>query len=277
MRCIDCGIKCSGLRCKKHGPLRYPRNSIDLLSLTIDKVKFTAIDAGGIALPVKMKFIYNCDKCSKQYKAALGYERKKRYPWHCKSCAITLAWVEEQYREIHVRELKKANSTIAARFRRSVMSKLNWSDDNTRKRMLTRDWSAASRKGKITKMQNLISGKTKYKVPHGKRTLVGTTWMRSTYEARFATFLTLQNIEWVYEPKWFEIGSGKLYLPDFYVPSFDVYVEVKGWWRDDAKEKFDAFRMIYSNLRYALVMLDELKAFERGEKSFETCIIEARG
>ena len=41
------------------------------------------------------------------------------------------------------------------------------------------------------------------------------------------------------------IVDGKAYLPDFYVPSLGVYVEVKGWWRDDARQKFDAFMKLY--------------------------------
>jgi hypothetical protein len=280
-KCIDCEKLVYSLRCKPcagmyRAKMTAARHLIDFTTLVIDEVNFTASDEKGVVLPIKMKFEYACKRCKKLYKATLGYERGKKHPWHCKSCAISLEWDNSSYREKHVVELKKANSTIAARQRTSNQSRLNWKNVDTRARMLNRDWRVASAKGHITRFNNLLSGKTIYRVSHGKRVLVCTTWMRSTYEARFANLLSSQNIDWLYEPKYFDVGNNKVYLPDFYLPSYDVYVEVKGWWRDDAKEKFEAFISIYSNLKYSLIMLDELKRLESKEISIEDCIIEAR-
>jgi predicted nuclease of restriction endonuclease-like RecB superfamily len=61
-------------------------------------------------------------------------------------------------------------------------------------------------------------------------------------------------------------------LPDFYVVDLDVYVEVKGWWRDDAREKFNAFVSEYPALKCALVMKEQLEAIERRELELEACI-----
>ena len=72
------------------------------------------------------------------------------------------------------------------------------------------------------------------------------------------------------------IVDGKAYLPDFYVPSLGVYVEVKGWWRDDARQKFDAFVKLYPDIKYALVTGPALEALEKREMTLEACIIEAR-
>ncbi len=279
-KCVDCSRECTGIRCKscsnKHKAICYPRNLIELKSLMIDKLTFTAHDAAGVVLPVKMKFQYNCDKCNRSYNAALEFERRKKYPWHCKACAISLEWSNVEYRTVHVTELKKSNSTPEAKSRLSELSKSNWCNDDIRRRMLVRDKVASSIKGKLTRLHNLLSGKTSHITSHGKRVLVGSTWMRSTYEARFATLLTSNSIEWMYEPKWFEVGDGKAYLPDFYVPYADVYVEVKGWWRDDAKEKFNEFVRMYPNVKYALVTRVELEALEKLEKTLEDYIIEAR-
>lgn len=279
-KCIDCQRECTGTRCKKcsnrYKACSYPRNLIDLKTLIIDKLKFTARDSAGVILPVKMKFIYDCDKCNQPYDAALEYERGKKYPWHCKACAISFEWAKPTYRTIHIEELKKVNSTPSARLRLSTLSKLNWRDDDIRRRMLTRDWLTASAKGKLTRVHNLLSGKTRYHVTHGKRVLVGITWMRSTYEARLATFLTSQNVEWTYEPKWFDVGNGRAYLPDFYVPSLDAYIEVKGWWRDDARQKFDAFMALYTDIRCALVTRTELEALEKQEMTLEDCVNKTR-
>ena len=54
---------------------------------------------------------------------------------------------------------------------------------------------------------------------------------RSRLEARWAVFFNEGKIKYEYEPEGFDI-NGMRYLPDFYLPDFDVYVEVK---RDTAE------------------------------------------
>jgi len=53
--------------------------------------------------------------------------------------------------------------------------------------------------------------------------------MRSRAEARWAVFFDKLGIKWQYETEGFE-HNGVRYLPDFYLPEDDVYVEVKGNW-----------------------------------------------
>lgn len=50
---------------------------------------------------------------------------------------------------------------------------------------------------------------------------------RSRLEARWAVFFDAANIEYDYEVEGFELGEGKRYLPDFYLPKFKTYVEIK--------------------------------------------------
>lgn len=52
---------------------------------------------------------------------------------------------------------------------------------------------------------------------------------RSRLEARWAVFFDAIHMEYVYEPEGFELSKGERYLPDFYLPSIDYYVEVKGF------------------------------------------------
>jgi transcription elongation factor Elf1 len=280
--CLDCSQSCTGLRCKKcanritarTNSLRY---NVDVSNLIVDCVNFTAIDTSGNRIPVKMKFSFKCVKCKHDYQASLIFERDKKYPWNCKSCAISCEWSDPEYRKVHVDELTKANSTPEARLRRSLLSKSNWKNDNIRQQMLTnRDRKLAAAKGKATRYANLLSGKSTYRVSHGKRVLVNGTYMRSTYEARFAVLLDSMGIEWKYEPKHFSVLKEKTYLPDFYIPNVDAYFEIKGWWRDDAKEKFDAFVNDYPHVKYAIVNKDVLESLERKEISLETCIIKER-
>ena len=51
---------------------------------------------------------------------------------------------------------------------------------------------------------------------------------RSRLEARWAVFFDAAGIKYQYEPEGFEAKGGVMYLPDFYMLDFDVYVEVKG-------------------------------------------------
>lgn len=51
--------------------------------------------------------------------------------------------------------------------------------------------------------------------------------MRSGWEVKTADYLTYNNIDWYYEIKWLDLGYTK-YLPDFYLPSLNLFIEVKG-------------------------------------------------
>lgn len=45
----------------------------------------------------------------------------------------------------------------------------------------------------------------------------------------------------------FEMPNGKVYFVDFWLPNRNLYVEVKGWFRKDAKEKWDWFHKEHPN------------------------------
>lgn len=50
---------------------------------------------------------------------------------------------------------------------------------------------------------------------------------RSRLEARWAVFFDHLGIRWDYEPEGFELGNGLRYLPDFWLPDWNLWVEVK--------------------------------------------------
>jgi len=52
-------------------------------------------------------------------------------------------------------------------------------------------------------------------------------YFRSRMEARWAVFFDACGIKYEYEPEGFDLGNGFKYLPDFYLPQFFCYVEVK--------------------------------------------------
>lgn len=51
---------------------------------------------------------------------------------------------------------------------------------------------------------------------------------RSRLEARWAVFFDALGIEYEYEPEGFDLGKVGRYLPDFWLPTFDTWLEVKG-------------------------------------------------
>lgn len=59
---------------------------------------------------------------------------------------------------------------------------------------------------------------------------------RSRLEARWAVFFDNAGIEYEYETEGYELQNGNRYLPDFYLPSFDLHVEVKRNTLDGIKE-----------------------------------------
>ena len=62
---------------------------------------------------------------------------------------------------------------------------------------------------------------------------------RSRLEARWAVFFNATRISYIYEPEGFVLPDGTKYLPDFYLPDLDAYVEVKCDTPNGAQEVVD--------------------------------------
>ena len=64
---------------------------------------------------------------------------------------------------------------------------------------------------------------------------------RSRLEARWAVFFDSLGLKYAYEPEGFALRNGSRYLPDFYLPHFDLFVEIKpNRDRDDGKADYFA-------------------------------------
>jgi hypothetical protein len=71
--------------------------------------------------------------------------------------------------------------------------------------------------------------------------------LRSSWEYLFCYWCDLSDIKWEYEPKTFDLGN-TTYTPDFYLPEFDCYVEIKGWIRKNVKQKLLKFNKKFPNI-----------------------------
>jgi len=58
--------------------------------------------------------------------------------------------------------------------------------------------------------------------------------------------------------KTFDLGN-TTYTPDFYIPEWDCYIEIKGWWRRKAREKIKKFKKSYSKVKIKILMKKDLQ------------------
>ena len=74
-------------------------------------------------------------------------------------------------------------------------------------------------------------------------------FMRSMMERNVARYYKYMNIGWVYESMEFEFTAIKrgirFYKPDFYLPTQDLWIEVKGYFRPQCKTKLRRFKKYY--------------------------------
>lgn len=84
-------------------------------------------------------------------------------------------------------------------------------------------------------------------------------WVRSTWERAVADWLFDNDINYEYEPKRFVFNSRISYLPDFYIPKCNLYIEVKGYMR--TKNKIQ--HKLFERRGYDLLVIDDIKYFEQ--------------
>ncbi len=68
-----------------------------------------------------------------------------------------------------------------------------------------------------------------------------------SYEAKTVNYLNLNKINYLWQPTTFKMPIGKTYRPDLYLEDQDKWVEIKGYFRKDALEKWNWFQSEYPN------------------------------
>ncbi|MAW30249.1 MAG: hypothetical protein CMP98_15740 [Gammaproteobacteria bacterium] len=86
--------------------------------------------------------------------------------------------------------------------------------------------------------------------------------MDSTWEVACAKRLDELGIKWMRNPSIklkYITRSRRIrnYIPDFYLPDYDVYIEVKGYWTDAARHKIKSVQI---NNDVKLLILESLDA-----------------
>lgn len=73
---------------------------------------------------------------------------------------------------------------------------------------------------------------------------------RGSYEVAVVEWLNANQIDYEWQPGPFEMPNGRTYRPDVLIQSgsfANLYVEIKGYFRDDAREKWEWFHSEYLN------------------------------
>lgn len=90
-----------------------------------------------------------------------------------------------------------------------------------------------------------------------------THFCRSSWEANIGRFFNYLGIEYEYEKYKFKLNSpyGELlYVPDFYLKKYNIFVEVKGRYEEISKIKHNLFKEQFSH--YYLAIIDRKKYFK---------------
>ncbi len=86
--------------------------------------------------------------------------------------------------------------------------------------------------------------------------------MDSTWEVACARRLDELGVRWIRDPK-MKLGyvtrgrRKRNYVPDFYLPDLDIYIEVKGYWTDAARHKM---KDVQARNPVTIIILESLKA-----------------
>lgn len=111
---------------------------------------------------------------------------------------------------------------------------------------------------KLSKEQSLMNrgGKSKWFEVNGIK-------VQGTWEYNIALKFEELNISWQ-KPKtnndvWLYLKDGKIksYSPDFYLPEFDVFIEIKGHWWGDDREKMRIVKETYPDRKIIIVEKEE--------------------
>lgn len=113
------------------------------------------------------------------------------------------------------------------------------------------------------KKKKLWSKQSFYEKKDGSKVLMDSTW-----EVAMAERLDHLKISWdrredmkleYYSKK----GRKRNYIPDFYLPEYDTYIEVKGYWTDSARYKMQSVSEVNDVKIVILESLGAIKKFSR--------------
>lgn len=78
----------------------------------------------------------------------------------------------------------------------------------------------------------------------------------STWEANMARVFNLVGLKWQFSPKIFDLGK-HTYRPDFYLPDFDMFIEIKNFLGPYSLERDTLFRQKFPKIKLDLILKND--------------------
>jgi hypothetical protein len=82
--------------------------------------------------------------------------------------------------------------------------------------------------------------------------------MDSSWEVLVAKYLDGIGVKWEYGKTVFRIDERRSYRPDFILDN-GLVIEVKGYWREENKEKFEEFKLLFPSIKIEVWDKEKLK------------------
>lgn len=218
--------------------------------------------------------MHTCEKCNRQFKNLAGLSNHKRFcdgtgckldkkkesvAWVCPKCNFHI----HSQRERHVEICDGLGPNAHKRIKKLLGRGKSWSRgiplSSEHKRKIANSLTGKSHQVKDEtarrmKISHALKGNPRaggYRQGSGigkscwyLSEIAGEVWLDSSYEKRLAVYLDTTKIKWIRNKEKFdyqdESGISRKYIPDFYLPDLDLYIEVKGYstLRDELKWKF---------------------------------------
>jgi hypothetical protein len=79
-------------------------------------------------------------------------------------------------------------------------------------------------------------------------------YVRSSWEVDIIRILDLLDIKYMYEPRRFYFRKEReSYLPDLYIPEYDVWIEIKGWMDKRSRRRCDLFMKYHKDKSFIIL------------------------
>jgi len=89
-----------------------------------------------------------------------------------------------------------------------------------------------------------------------------TIYFYSRWEANVARLFNYFGIKWIFQPKTFDLVSQN-YTPDFYLPDYNIYIEVKNFLWKYSKIRDRKFRKLYPDIKLILLLKKDYLELEK--------------
>lgn len=110
------------------------------------------------------------------------------------------------------------------------------------------------------KKKKLWSKQSLYERKDGSKVLMDSTWEVAMAERLDHLKISWERREDMKLPYLSKSGRKRNYIPDFYLPEYNTYIEVKGYWTDAARHKMNSVQGTNS---VKIVILESLEAVNK--------------